>query len=85
MVNEFGYDRLCVSDHMRIAWSCRTKLDDQEECEKWQQQLIQATKPPDMISNLFAFKHCAYCKDKGIHYQHGNSFTVYTLYGSTLS
>ena len=40
-------------------------------CEEWQHQLIKAIKPPDILSKLFAFKHSAYCKDKGCHYQHG--------------
>ena len=64
---------ICVADHMSTGHVIpRIKLGDPETCERWQQQLIKATKPPDAVNKLFAFKHCAYCKDMDCHNPHGN-------------
>ena len=38
--------------------------------------MIKATKPPDAVDKLFAFKHCAYCKDMDLHNHHGTGIRV---------
>ena len=66
-----------------ISLHCRVKLGDQVTCEEWQQQLLKATKPLDTITKLFAFKHCAYCKDRGLHHHHGNRINMATFFKGT--